>query len=297
MFNGKSDKMINRFTIKGLSFFLFILVLFVPANAPVNAPANAEQQSYKSGASIHVPILLYHRFGPTAADDMTVTTPVFLSHLEYLRANGYSVIPLRQLTDYYLGKGPPPPPRSVVITADDGHKSVYTDMLPLVKKYHIPVTIFIYPSAISNASYAMTWDQVWALKKTGLFDIQSHTYWHPNFKKERARLNSEAYEKFVDMQIRKSKAKLEKEFDTKIDMLAWPFGINDDFLIKKAAEAGYTSTFTIEGHSAEASDHVMKLPRYLLSNASRGKAFEWIFANPTNQKMLLSKMTSGNKGK
>ena len=293
MFNRKSDKIINRYPIKGLSLLLFALVLLMPVNAPVNA----EEKNYQSGASTQVPILLYHRFGPTAADNMTVTTPVFVSHLEYLRANGYSIIPLRQLVDYYLGKGPPPPPRSVVITADDGHKSVYTDMLPLVKKYHIPVTIFIYPSAISNASYAMTWDQIKELKKTGLFDIQSHTYWHPNFKKERERLSSSAYEKFVDMQMRKSKAKLEKEFDVKIDMLAWPFGIHDDFLIKKAAEAGYVSTFTIEGHSADASDHAMKLPRYLLTNANRGKAFEWIFTNPTNQKMLLSKMTSGNKGK
>ncbi|HVO66326.1 MAG TPA: polysaccharide deacetylase family protein [Syntrophales bacterium] len=289
MFIRKSDKMINRCTIKCISLLLLSIILLIPANAA--------DKNYQSVASLQVPILLYHRFGPTAADNMTVTTPVFVSHLEYLRTNGYSIIPLRQLVDYYLGKGLPPPPRSVVITADDGHKSVYTDMLPLVKKYRIPVTIFIYPSAISNASYAMTWDQIRELKKTGFFDIQSHTYWHPNFKKEHERLSSSAYEKFVDMQMRKSKAKLEKELDVKIDMLAWPFGINDDFLIKKAAEAGYVGTFTIEGHSADASDHVMKLPRYLLTNVSRGKAFEWIFANPTNQKMLLSKMTSGNKGK
>jgi peptidoglycan/xylan/chitin deacetylase (PgdA/CDA1 family) len=289
MFNRNSDTLINQCTTKVLSLLLLSIVLLTPVSA--------EEKNYQDNAPVQVPILLYHRFGPVAADVMTVTTPVFMSHLEYLRANGYSVIPLRQLMDYYLGKGPPPPPRSVVITADDGHKSVYTDMLPLVKKYRIPVTIFIYPSAISNASYAMTWDQVRELKKTGFFDIQSHTYWHPNFKKERERLSSSAYEKFVNMQMRKSKAKLEKEFDTKIDMIAWPFGIHDDFLIAKATEAGYVGTFTIEGHSANASDQAMKLPRYLLTNANRGKAFEWIFTNPSYQKMLLSKMTSGNKGK
>lgn len=289
MFNRKSDKLISRCLIKGISLLLLSIILLIPVSA--------EEKNFQDSASMQVPILLYHRFGQVAADNMTVTTPVFMSHLEYLRANGYSVIPLRQLVDYYLGKGPPPPPISVVITADDGHKSVYTDMLPMVKKYRIPVTIFIYPSAISNASYAMTWDQVRELKKTGFFDIQSHTHWHPNFKKERERLSPSAYEKFVDIQIRKSKAKLEKEFDTKIDMLAWPFGIHDDFLIKKAAEAGYVATFTIEGHGANASDNVMKLPRYLLTNASRGKAFEWIFTNPSHQKMLLSKMTSGNKCK
>ena len=149
------------------------------------APAGLQAADYKDASTVKVPILLYHRFGPVAADGMTTTTPVFQSHLEYLRANGYKVIPLRQLVDYYLHKGPPPPPKSVVITVDDGHKTVYTDMLPLVRKYRIPVTLFIYPSAISNASYAMTWDQLRELQKTGLFDMQGHTYWHPNFKQER----------------------------------------------------------------------------------------------------------------
>jgi hypothetical protein len=34
----------------------------------------------------------------------------------------------------------------------------------------------------------MTWDQLRTLRNTGLFDIQSHTYWHPNFAIERRRL-------------------------------------------------------------------------------------------------------------
>ena len=205
---------------------------------------------------------------------MTVTTPVFESHLEYLSRNGYTVIPLRQLVNYYLRKGPPPPPKSVVIVADDGHKTVYTDMLPLVKKYHIPVTLFIYPSAISNASYAMTWEQLREIKKSGLVDLQGHTYWHPNFKIERKRLSPQEYDKFADMQLRKAKDRLDKELNINVDMLAWPFGIYDDLLIKKAAEAGYTAAFTIERRHAGSPDNVMKLPRYLLNNSHKGKVFE-----------------------
>jgi peptidoglycan/xylan/chitin deacetylase (PgdA/CDA1 family) len=220
-----------------------------------------------------VPILLYHRFGPTVADGMTVTTPVFESHMKYLHDNGYAVIPLRRLVDHYLGRGPAPGPKSVVIVADDAHKSVYSDMLPIIRKYGYPVTVFAYPSAISNAKYAMTWDQLRGLKKTGLFDIQSHTYWHPNFKKDRRKLSSDAYEKLVTTQLQKSKAKLESELGTKVDLLAWPFGIYDDYLIKKAVEAGYVSSFTIERRHATPRDPVMKLPRYLLVNADSGKAF------------------------
>lgn len=229
--------------------------------------------SAAAAESFRVPILLYHRFGATVADGMTITTPVFESHMKYLHDNGYKVIPLRQLIDHYLGKAPAPAPKSVVIVEDDAHKSVYSDMLPIIRKYRYPVTIFTYPSAISNAKYAMTWDQLRELKKTGLFDVQSHTYWHPNFKKERKKLTPQALESLVMTQLKKSKSRLESELGSRVDLLAWPFGIYDDYLLKKASEAGYIATFTIERRHATASDSVMKLPRYLLVNADSGKTF------------------------
>jgi len=89
----------------------------------------------------------------------------------------------------------------VAITADDGHRSVFTVMKPLIERERIPVTLFSYPSAISNASYAMTWEQLAALKATGLFSIESHSYWHPNFRKEKRRLSADTYRKFVELQM------------------------------------------------------------------------------------------------
>lgn len=230
----------------------------------------------QSPKGFDVPILLYHRFGPTVADGMTIKTPVFEQHLKYLRDNGYRVIPLRQVVDFYLKKGPPPAPKSVVIVEDDAHKSVYTDMLPLVKKYRVPVTVFIYPSAVSNAKYAMTWDQLRELKKTGLFDFQSHTYWHPNFKKERRKLPPAEFNRLVETQLRKSRDKIEKELGGTVDMLAWPFGIYDDDLIRRAGAMGYRATFTIDRRQATPRESVMKLPRYLLVNADQGKPFAQI---------------------
>jgi peptidoglycan/xylan/chitin deacetylase (PgdA/CDA1 family) len=251
--------------------FVPLLLLFIFFGA-----LSAHGALIKSGenpAPAGVPILLYHRFGPVVVDSMTVTTPVFESHLKYLRENGYTVIPLSQLVNYYLGHGQPPPPKSVVLTADDGHKSVYKDMFPMIKKYHIPVTLFIYPSAISNASYAMTWDQLREMKTSGLIDVESHTYWHPNFKKDRRRLSPFAYRKSVDMQLKKSKEKLEKELGTRVDMLAWPFGIYDEDLKKEALADGYIAAFTMVRRHSESSDNIMTLPRYLMTDRDRGKVF------------------------
>lgn len=260
-------------------FRLFAVSLLLLSAVQVHAAVPAKPTAPTVAATAAgVPILLYHRFGPTVADGMTLTTPVFESHLKYLKDNGYTVIPLRRLVDWYQKKAPAPPAKSVVIVEDDAHKTVYSDMAPLVKKYNVPVTVFVYPSAISNAKYAMTWDQIRELKKTGLFDFQSHTFWHPNFKRERKKLPPAEFEKMVDTQLKKAKAKIEKEVGTKVDLLAWPFGIYDDYLLRKAAEAGYIGTFTIERHHAGGGDSLMKLPRYLLINADQGKNFAQILA-------------------
>ncbi len=245
-----------------LSFLLLLLLQLPSARGELTDGRTASKE-------IRIPILAYHRFGPVASDSMTVTTPVFESQLRYLGDHGYSVIKLRQLVDGCLGKGEPLPSRSVVITVDDGHKSVYTDLLPLLKKYRIPVTLFLYPSALSNASYAMTWDQVREVKETGLVDLQSHTYWHPNFKNEKRRLTTAEYEKFVEMQFKKSKERLEKELHVKVDVLAWPFGIYDGELMSMATRAGYVAALSIDRRHAGISDNAMALPRYLMSNRDR----------------------------
>ncbi len=271
--------MIRKVRRYGLSVVLLICFLLLCLHTE---GASGNKGKYPE---LHVPILLYHRFGPTVADSMTVTTRVFESQLKFLRDNRYTVIPLKQLVDYYLRKGPPPPARSVVIVSDDGHKSVYTDMFPLVKKYRIPVTLFIYPSAISHASYAMRWEQLRELKDSGFFDFQSHTYWHPNFKKDKRRLPPAEYKKFVDMQMRKSKEKIEKELGSKVTMLAWPFGIYDDQLIRRAASAGYVAAFSIERRHTTNSDNIMALPRYIMVDADRGKAFERLLDRSREEKI------------
>jgi peptidoglycan/xylan/chitin deacetylase (PgdA/CDA1 family) len=252
---------------------LSTLLLLLLGLFPSMGSAAEESGAPKRG----VPILVYHRFGPHVSDSMTVTGSLFEAHLKYLRDSGYQVIALRELVYRYFEQGEHlPNSRMVAITADDGHVSVYTDAFPLIRKYQTPVTLFIYPSAISNASYAMTWDQLRGLKASGLFYFGSHTYWHPNFKKDRERLKPADYEKSVETQLKKSREVLEKQLNQKVDLLAWPFGIHDAWLGAKAIKAGYAAAFTIERFPASPGENRMALPRYLMTQADRGKAFERI---------------------
>jgi len=245
------------YLVSGIALGLALLVC---------APAGAAE-------NFSIPILVYHRFAPSVVDRMTVTISLFESHLEYLRSSGYQIIPLRHLVEHRLSGKPALPSRAVVITADDGHRSVYQHLGGIARKYKLPVTLFVYPSAINNAEYALTWAQLAELRETGLFDIQSHSYWHPNFAQEKQRLTRREYEKLVNSQLEKSKATLETRLRSKVDMLAWPFGIYDDELIAQAMAAGYIAGFTIEGRHTTPRDPVMALPRYLVTQTYQRKLF------------------------
>ena len=225
-----------------------------------------------------IPILVYHRFGPMVADSMTVTTPVFEQQLAWLRDHDYRIVPLRTAVDALRDGSGHDLGHAVVITVDDGHRTVYSELFPLIKRYRFPVTLFIYPSAISNASYAMTWEQIAEMVRSGLVDVQSHTYWHPNFHREKARLKPADYKAFVENQLQRSKKVLTDHFHGDISMLAWPFGIVDPELEQMAREAGYVAAFTLERRPALPNADLLALPRYLMTDQDRGARFAAVAA-------------------
>ncbi|BFT63188.1 polysaccharide deacetylase family protein [Pseudomonas moorei] len=227
-----------------------------------------------------VTILVYHRFSDSADDSMTVRMSTFEAQLRVLREHGYQIVPLREVVDWLRGPDATLPPKPVVITVDDGHRSVYEKLLPVLLRDRFMVTLFIYPSAISNASYAMTWEQLRALKQTGLVDIQSHTFWHPNFKVERRQRTPADFQQFVRMQLSKSRQRLEAQTGAQVDMLAWPFGIYDDELISLATAEGYTVGLTLDARKADRHARLLALPRFLMTDAYGAKAFARLLGEP-----------------
>lgn len=249
-----------------INLFLKLFVLLFITNSSVAMADN----------SISVPILVYHVLNPTIPSSMTITPERFESQVKWLKDNGYTVIPLKQLVSYLQGKNTSLPPKPIVITADDGWKSDYTYMYPIAQKYHIPITLFIYPGTISQGKNALTWDQLKELMQTGLFDVQDHTFTHPNFKQAKKHMSQEAYEKFVHRELFASKKILEDKLGIKVDFIAWPFGIYDNYLEQQAAKAGYAMAFTIDYRHASRIYRPTAQPRYMIVDSENMPIFSSI---------------------
>lgn len=223
--------------------------------------------SQGSAWATNVTILCYHRFGATVADSMTTRTSVFEQQLARLKQDGYTFVPLATAVAGLRGEAKLPA-KPVVLTVDDGHRTVYSDLLPIIRREHLPVTLFIYPSAISNADYAMTWEQIKEVLAEPGVEVQSHTYWHPNFKTEKKRLAADEYQKLVRIQLEKSKLTLKKKLGVDPPYLAWPFGLYDEALEKAASTAGYSAALALGDRVATEKDSLLALPRYLIVDAS-----------------------------
>src|ERR1043165_586125 len=72
----------------------------------------------------------------------------FRQQMRYLAMTGYNVIPLKQAWEYATGVRASLPPRSIVITFDDGWRSTYTEAFPEMKRRDFPFTPFIYPNIV-----------------------------------------------------------------------------------------------------------------------------------------------------
>lgn len=235
-----------------------ILTRFMPVSA-------AEQDDSSLENKRSVLILTYHRFASAVLDSMTVHTRNFSSHLDVLADLGCSPVNLNDWVRYCRGELSALPPRAVVLTADDGHRSQYDVMGPLLAKRGWTASLFIYPSVISNASYAMTWLQLRELVAAG-FPIQSHTYWHPNFLRERRQRTQEDFLRFATWQLVQSKASLESRVGQPVSLLAWPFGLSDAGLRSLAAQAGYRAAFGLGNRAATRVDNLYDQPRWLVTD-------------------------------
>lgn len=177
---------------------------FVLAGLTASLGAAIPNRSRAAVAQPAIPILAYHRFDTATPGPTTVTIRTFEGQMRRLAEHGYRIASLRDAVGALRHPAEGTTPRTV-ITVDDGHRSVYALLFPLIREHRMPVTLFVYPSAISNADYAMTWGQLREMQASGLVEVQSHTYWHPNFRTERRRGSAASYRAFIDDQLQRSK--------------------------------------------------------------------------------------------
>ncbi|MGK0289615.1 MAG: peptidoglycan/xylan/chitin deacetylase (PgdA/CDA1 family) [bacterium] len=201
-----------------------------------------------------VPILTYHQFKiGKIHNQMFVNKISFEQQMRYLKENKYNVITLDQLYDF-LNFNADIPEKSVVITFDDGFRSVYDIAFPILKKYSFPSTFFVYSDLIEKEKVSLSWDQLREMNQNGM-DIQCHTKSHRDLRyksrnnrhlKEFRRENFVSYFQSIIEEFTVSGRKIFEELNKECTYLAYPYGGTNQLVIAMARKFGYKAAFTVK---------------------------------------------------
>ena len=122
---------------------------------PPPTPAPALVRTSGPAFTLRVPILEYHRVKPPAGESgdiasLIVSPEIFTAQMNALSAAGWQTITMGQLGDD-LRLGVQPPPKSFVITLDDGYEDGYQYAFPILRSHGFVATFFVIAGQIGQA--------------------------------------------------------------------------------------------------------------------------------------------------
>ncbi len=197
-------------------------------------------------------ILCYHAVSERWPASLSVTPERFAYQLEYLVRRGYRGVTFtRAVTD-------PPSGKALVVTFDDGYRSVVKVAQPIMERLGVPGTVFVatdhvgterpmvwkgieqwvgteYESELTAAS----WSELDGLKQSG-WEIGAHTRTHPHL--------TEVDDAVMFEELDGSRQAIDRHLDGACTSLAYPYGDHDDRVVAVAAKAGFSVAATLPRH-------------------------------------------------
>lgn len=206
------------------------------------------KQKNKGGVTANgyqtVPVIGYSHFSEKCESSSCTPARVFDQQMEYLKDNGYRVIPMGEFLDF-LNYRSAIPKRSVVITIDGGHRSAYNIAYPILKKYGLSATFFIYTDSIGINEMALTWDHLKQVKADG-FEVGSFTFSNRDLNVKKEKEDYQTYRAKIKRELLLSKQIIDKELSQDTPYLVFPSGKYNQNLLDICDQIGYKMAFTMQ---------------------------------------------------
>ncbi|RPD85952.1 poly-beta-1,6-N-acetyl-D-glucosamine N-deacetylase PgaB [Luteimonas sp. 100069] len=233
-------------------------------------------------------VLSYHDIRDDVApkgdpDPYAVSTTNFAQHLDWLRAHGYQAVSVQAVIDARAGRGTLPD-KAVLLTFDDGLRSVYTHAFPLLRAYNwpalvAPVTSWVELPADQRVPYGpsdlttedfLTWAQLRQMHDSGLVEIGSHSHdlhrgvpgnpfgnqtpaavtrvWSERHVYE----SDAAWRARIEADLQTSRALIERNIGQAPRVIVWPYAAYNDPANGIATALGMSLSFDLEGRAQQA---------------------------------------------
>jgi peptidoglycan/xylan/chitin deacetylase (PgdA/CDA1 family) len=249
--------------------------------------------------SVAVPVLMYHHVSPVAGP-INVSPEHFEDQLAWLQSHGYSSLTSEAFAAHLRGEVAPP--KSVLITFDDGYLDNYVHAYPLLRKYGFRAMIFLVTSWIGDGpqrshsgqadmppvldhgesmrrvaegrldDVALRWSEIQAMRAEGVCEFHSHTHTHTRWDKRPDAADKN--ERMVE-ELAASRASLQAHLGSVSEHLCWPQGYFDPDYVGIAQAAGFRYLYTTRafGRNTPGADpaHIFRFAVRNTTGASVGR--------------------------
>jgi peptidoglycan/xylan/chitin deacetylase (PgdA/CDA1 family) len=244
-----------------------VAVATPPPATPVPEPATPAPKKKEPEAPpkpvidphAQVVVLCYHRLEGKVGGSLSIEPAVFEEQMQQIKDAGLTVISMQDFLAWRRGEKNIPP-KSVVITIDDGYVSGYEVGWPILKRYGYPFTMFVYLKFINSGGKSVTWDQLAEMRDAGV-EIGCHTVSHEDLRRKPAKATG-TYEDWLKHELEHSKKTIEDRLGIRCATLAYPFGLHNTKVQEASRAAGYEAAFTTYGQRLGMTTAPMTLGRY-----------------------------------
>lgn len=234
--------------------------------APLPTSENKTASTPKPAATsvdktAQVVALMYHRVEPATNTTGALNIPPeqFEQQMQTIKDRGLAVISMQDFLAWRRGEKSIPP-RSVLITIDDGYVSSFDTARPILKKFGYPWTCFVYTKFIGMGGKSISWEQLGQLRDEGV-EIGCHSISHINLRDPRPKAG-ESNEQWLRDEIINSKQIIEQRLGIKCSTFAYPEGRYNSHVLELVKEAGYAAAFTAYGQRLTHSVPFDRIGRY-----------------------------------
>jgi peptidoglycan/xylan/chitin deacetylase (PgdA/CDA1 family) len=221
-------------------------------------------------ANYVVPILMYHSVPAQAnyANRLTVSAQAFERQMRFLKERKFNVLTLEELGGLISGKKRIPP-RSVVITFDDGYRDNYSNAFPILQKYALPATIFIIVNEVSRLQGdRLSWEEISQMRDSGLITFGCHSFGPQP-------LVDIKEEEELRRQIVRAKKILEEKIGRPVNTFSYPGGLFSPRIRQLVQEAGYQAAVATNPGKRYPNDDIFALKRLRISENAKNLFVFW----------------------
>lgn len=227
---------------------------------------------YKNEKNLRIPILLYHEITEEDPERslayMRTTKENFEKQIKGLLEYGYTVISYNDLIAYDKGEKALPE-KIVLIDFDDGYIGNYLYAFEIVKKYSIPINIYVVDDLVGTPGY-FNWEQAKEMSDSGLVSINSHGKTHIFYDKE----TKEALIEHIEY----AHNNIEKNVGRKVTkVFTYPYGAYTSEELEALKKAGFVQNLTNDEINESNTLNLYGLSRiYVMNHYSKYKVLKMI---------------------